>query len=401
MQHIDTLIAARWIIPIEPAERILEHHAIAIHQGQILAVGPANELEERFSPTERVDRSHHVLLPGLVNADAETPRSLLPAGAVADRWIDAEFVRDSVELSIARMLMAGVTCYADGALFPEIAAEAASSASMRACIGLPVHDRPNSWADSANTALTKGLELHDEYRSDPLITTHFAPTSDLSDETLARVRRAADELELTVAFRFADCGPGETAGARLERLGLLSALLIAVNPQDLNRTELERLARVGANVVCCSGLERFIHDFRTHGLNVAAGAGNAFRQDVLEMSRAPRCSMRAPSIPPLEWLRIITLNGAHALGLDDVTGSLVPGKWADICCIDLNDAYAQPMYDVATHVTDYAHRDQVSDVWVAGRRLVRNRQLARLDLAAVLARVERWRARISGTNPHD
>ncbi|HEU4603519.1 MAG TPA: amidohydrolase family protein [Steroidobacteraceae bacterium] len=401
MQHIDTLIAARWIIPIEPAEHILEHHAIAIHQGQILAVGPATELEERFSPTERVDRSHHVLLPGLVNADAQTSRSLLPAGTGEDLWTDADFVRDSVELSIARMLMAGVTCFADGSLFPEIVAEAASSASMRTCIGLPVHDRPNAWADSANTALTKGLELHDEYRSDPLITTHFAPTSELCDETLARVRRAADELELPVAFRFTDSGHGETAGARLERLGLLSALLIAVNPQDLNRTELERLARVGANVVCCSGLERLIHDFRTHGLNVAAGAGNAFRQDVLEMSRAPRCSMRVASVPALEWLRIITLNGAHALGLDDVTGSLVPGKWADICCIDLSDVYAQPMYDVATHVTDYAHRDQVSDVWIAGRRLVRDRQLARIDLPDVLSRVERWRARISGTNPHD
>jgi 5-methylthioadenosine/S-adenosylhomocysteine deaminase len=211
-----------------------------------------------------------------------------------------------------------------------------------------------------------------------------------------RVRRAADELELPVAFRFAVGSAAESAGARLDRLGLLSALLIAVNPQDLSRTELARLATVGANVVCCSGWEKSIHDLRAHGLNVAAGAGNAFRQDVLEMARAPRCSMPAPAVPALEWLRILTLNGAHALGLDEQTGSLVPNKWADICCIDLNDVYAQPMYDVAAYVTDQAHRERVSDVWVAGRRLVRDGELTRIDLSDLLARAERWRSRISG-----
>jgi 5-methylthioadenosine/S-adenosylhomocysteine deaminase len=340
------------------------------------------------------------VLPGFVNADAEISRVLLPptsTSTLENRWIDAEFIRDSVELSIARMLLAGVTCFADSPLFPEIAAEAASSAAIRACIGLPVHDRANAWAESANVSLTKGLQLHDDYRSDPLITTHFAPSSDLSDETVIRVRRAADELELPVTFRFSAAKFDEPTGARLERLGLLSALLIAVNPQDLSRGELERLAGVGANVVCCSGLERFIQDFRAHGLNVAAGAGNRFRQDVLEMSRGPRCSMQSPGVPPLEWLRIITLNGAHALGLDEEIGSLLPGKWADLCCIDVNDVYAQPLYELAAHVTDYAHRDQVSDVWIAGRRLLRDRQLARLDLVDLLARVERWNRRISGT----
>jgi len=179
---------------------------------------------------------------------------------------------------------------------------------------------------------------------------------------------------------------------------LLSALLIAVNPQELTRIDLERLAQVGANVVCCSGLERSIHDFRTHGLNVGAGAGTRFKQDVLEMTRGPRCSTQLSSVSPSEWLRIITLNGAHALGLDEEIGSLVSGKWADIACIDVNDVYAQPIFDIASHVTDYANRNQVTDVWVAGRHLVRDRRLVRIDATELLNRVERWRARIAG-NP--
>src|SRR4051794_30908621 len=103
MQHIDTLIRARWIIPIEPAELILERHAIAIHHGRILAIGAAAELEERFSPTELIDRPNHVLLPGFVNADADASHALLPAMTVPageDQWVDADFIRDSIELSI-------------------------------------------------------------------------------------------------------------------------------------------------------------------------------------------------------------------------------------------------------------------------------------------------------------
>jgi 5-methylthioadenosine/S-adenosylhomocysteine deaminase len=341
-----------------------------------------------------------VLLPGFINADAEASRALLPASnapALENQWVDAEFIRDSVELSITRMLLAGITCFADATLFPQVAAEAASSAAIRACIGLPIGSRANAWAESAGEALVKGLQLHDEYRSDPLITTHFAPSGDLSDETLIRVRRAADELELPVTFRFATSRSEDGTVDRLDRVGLLSALLIAVNPQDLKRSELERLAHVGANVVCCSGLEKSIHDFRTHGLNVGAGAGARFKQDVLEMSRGPRCSSSVSAVSPTDWLRITTLNGAHALGLDEEIGSLVSGKWADISCIDVSDVYAQPIFDIASHVTDYANRNQVTDVWVAGRHLVRDRQPVRLDLSDLLNRVERWRTRISGS----
>ena len=91
-------------------------------------------------------------LPGFVNADADISRVLLPAGdarALERQWVDAEFIRDSVELSITRMLLAGVTCFADATLFPEIAAEAASLAAIRACIGLPVRGETNAWAESS------------------------------------------------------------------------------------------------------------------------------------------------------------------------------------------------------------------------------------------------------------
>jgi 5-methylthioadenosine/S-adenosylhomocysteine deaminase len=157
MEQIDTLIAARWIIPIEPAGRVLEDHAVAIHHGRIVALGPLQQALERFAPRETLTRASHVLMPGLVNAHTHAAMTLLRGAAessnfehwlnrqvwpLEQRWIDAEYVRDGTELAIADMLTSGTTCFADMHLFPEIVAQAAAASHIRACIGLPVLDAP-------------------------------------------------------------------------------------------------------------------------------------------------------------------------------------------------------------------------------------------------------------------
>ena len=211
MESIDTLITARWVIPIEPAGLVLQNHAVAVHRGQIVAVLPAAQAQARFAAAESIERPAHVLLPGFVNAHTRAAMTLLRGAAESSsldywlsrqvrplelRWMDAEYVRDGTELAVADMLTSGTTCFADMHLFPEVVAQVASAAKIRACIGLPVADVPSPWDDSANECLAKGIDLHDEYRDDPLITTALAPEVDSSaDETLLRVRRAADELE--------------------------------------------------------------------------------------------------------------------------------------------------------------------------------------------------------------
>ena len=89
-----------------------------------------------------------------------------------------------------------------------------------------------------------------------------------------------------------------------------------------------------------------------------------------------------------------TLNGARALGLDDETGSLVAGKWADITCVDLGAPHVRPVFDPVSALVYAASASDVCDVWVAGRRVVEERRLTTLDEAAVLARADEWRDRI-------
>jgi 5-methylthioadenosine/S-adenosylhomocysteine deaminase len=423
MEHIDTLLSARWIIPIEPAGAVFEGHAVAIHQGRVLAVLPLAEAKQRFSPKETLERGSHVLLPGFVNAHTHAASSLLQ-GAVTSpsfelwshnvrllqqRWVDAEYVREGTELSIAAALTSGTTCFADQHLFPEVIAQTAAEARMRVCIGLPIQDTPTVWAGSASECLAKGLQLRDEYRDDPLISTALAPVEPaaVSDETLDRVRRLADELELPITMHVNESRGSAPSLERLEQLGLLSPLLAAVHMVKLDTSDIERIAAAGASIIHCpqsnlrlgSGLCP-VPLFKEHGVNVALGSGGFTNTDLLaELRSAAQLASsmfpRATPVEPHQWLQTATLNGARALGLGESIGSIVPGKWADLCCIDLARPHTQPTYDPAAQIVYAAAREQVTDVWVAGRMLVRDRQLTHLDIDAVLQRAELWRQRIA------
>lgn len=434
MDSIDSLICARWVIPIEPVGRVLEHHAVAVRAGRIVAVGPREELATRFSVGAIVERPNHVLLPGFVNAHTHAAMTLLRGAAesaaferwlktqvwpLEQRWIDAEYVRDGTELAIADMLTSGTTCFGDMHLFPEIVAQTAAESQIRACIGLPVVEQPTSWAGSAGECLEKGLRLHDEYRGDPLITTSLSPYAPwaLTDETLIRVRRAADELELPMTMHVNETSEDAHTGeertiARLQRLGVLSPLLTAVHMVHVDDADIDTCALAGVSVVHCpqsnlklgNGIAP-VARLNTRDINVALGTdGAASNNDLSMLDEVRTAALLARGfhsahvgIEAHEWLRFATLNGARALGLGEVIGSLTPGKLADLCCIDLARPHTQPVYDVAAHIVFAASRDQVSDVWVAGRALVSESRLTRLDEADLLARAERWRTRITTT----
>jgi 5-methylthioadenosine/S-adenosylhomocysteine deaminase len=446
MQHVDTLIAARWVIPIEPHGSVLDDHAVVIHQGRIVAVLPEKQARERFTAAQFIERRTHVLLPGLVNTHTHAAMSLLRGAAesadfeqwlqhtiwpLEQRWLDADYVRDGTELAIADMLTSGTTCFADMQLFPEATAQVVAATRMRACIGLPVFDRPTIWAESADECLDRGLRLHDDYRDDPLITTMLAPYAPwaVSDATLARVRRTADELELPVTMHLHESRSEPKLGdervlARLERLGLLSPLLLAVHMVHIDEDDMERAAAGGINIAHCpqSNLKLGngvcpVNALRAHGIALTLGTDGAASNNDLDMLDEMRTAallssglrpaasaaaaeeselLEPPPMGAHDWLQVATLHGARALGMGDAIGSLLPGKWADLCCIDLNRAHTQPVYDAAAQILYAASREQVSDVWVAGRALVTQGQLTHIDLEDVLRRAQRWRQRIGG-----
>ncbi len=415
MQQVDLLITARWVIPVEPSAAVLPWHTVVVRQGRIEAVLPREAAFARYRCEAPVERSTHVLLPGLINAYTQTasvlmraarPRSDVALAVFERQIIDPDYVRDATQIAIAAMLRAGVTCFADADLYPQVVAQTAAAAQMRICVGLTVGDTATDWAQSAGEYLEKGLQIRDEYRDDPLITTAFAPAaaSQISDETLGRIRRAADEIEAPILMPL-DKKPQrkEPLLQRLERLGLLTPLLAAVHPANLDSSDVAAAVRSGISVIHCArdalasqSDHTRLRELQQGGVNIGIGTGNAsagYDLDVLQEMRLT--ALQYADLNPHEVVRMGTLNAARALGLDAQIGSLSNGKWADLCCIDLANLQTQPLHDPGIQLVRAATRDQVSDVWVAGRHLLKAGQLTRMSVETLLQNAAAWSERVT------
>jgi 5-methylthioadenosine/S-adenosylhomocysteine deaminase len=437
VESIDTLISARWVVPVEPSGAVRDHASVAVHQGRVLGVFPEHEARARFSPLADVRLPGHVLIPGLVNAHTHAAMTLFRGLAddlplmrwlaehiwpAEGRWVGEEFVQDGTRLAVAEMLRGGTTCFNDMYFFPDDTARVAAGAGIRAVVGLILIDAPTVWARGEDEYLAKGLEVHDRLREDPLVRTAFAPHAPytVSDAALARVATLAEELDLPVHMHVHETAEEVRAGierhharplARLERLGLLSPRLVAVHMTQLEPDEVERVAAAGVSVVHCpesnlklaSGfcpVERFLDA----GVNVALGTDGAASNNDLDMLGETRTAAllgkavagAAGAVDAPTALAMATLHGARALGMDGETGSIVPGKWADLTAVDLSPVETQPVYNPVSQLVYAAGRHQVTDVWVAGRHVLKDRVLTTFDEAAVRARAEEWRERIAG-----
>ena len=439
MQTIDSLIHARWIVPVEPEDTVYPHHSLAVHEGRILDILPTDLARTRFSAGIEHELDRHLLMPGLVNTHTHAAMSLLRGLAddlplnewlnkhiwpAESRWVNEEFVHDGTQLAIAEMLRSGTTCFNDMYFYPDVSARVAAHSGMRACVGLIVIDFPTVWAQDADEYISKGLAVHDRFRGDPLIHTLFAPHAPytVSDEPLEHIRVLADELDIGIHMHVHETRDEidralETSGKRplqrLHELGLVSPSLVAVHMTQLTAAEVGEFAAAGAHVVHCpeSNMKLAsgfcpVATLAEAGINIALGTDGSASNNDLDMLGEMRSaallgkatSNDASAVPAHTALRMATLNGARALGLAGETGSLSPGKWADITAVCLDTIESQPLYDPVSQLVYACGREQVTDVWVAGQHLLKERQLTTLDETGILERACHWQTRIGSTN---
>jgi 5-methylthioadenosine/S-adenosylhomocysteine deaminase len=408
-ESADLRIDAQFIVPMSSAGTMLRAHSLLVRDGRIVEILPTDKAQERYQATLIVERPSHLLLPGLVNADAQAAMSLTRVmsdkspSEIAAR-LGPEFVYDSVLRSMAEMLKSGITCFLDRFYAPQESAQAAHDQGMRAVIGLPLTATPSPWAAEPSEYLSRALRLRDEYRSHPLITTCFAPLNvgELADEPLRRLATLADELEAGIAIDLSESLLREGAGAmhgplgRFADLNLLSPSFNALHAPKLEAQELALAQRAGIGFCSSPQLSLGARNFaslaalcaRGVKLGIASAGARTLRYDVWGEMRIAASLLEGPEAA-YQALTLCTSGAAAALGLDDV-GTLAPGKWADICCLDLSHpATFAGREDVRT-IVSCADRDSVSDVWVAGRALLSNRELVRLDWPSVASKARAW-----------
>ena len=433
--NIDILIHARWIIPVEPEDTVYENYALAVKNDKIVALLSSKDAKRKFKAKEELTLENHALIPGLINAHTHAAMTLF-RGLANDlplmdwlnnhiwpsekKWISPVFVKDGTKLAIAEMIRSGTTCFNDMYFFSDNTAEVCVNIGMRAVIGLIVIDIPTSWASTSDEYITKGEYIHDTFKHNPLISTAFAPHAPytVSDDSLKRIAVLAEELDIPIHMHIHETNDeieqsikqyGKRPLSRLSDLGLLSSRLIAVHMTQLEKNEINELKRTRVSVAHCpesnlklaSGLCP-IGELQKNNINVCIGTDGAASNNDLDMiGEMHTAALLAKGVSndcicsdSHTTLRMATLNGAKALGLNKLIGSLKKGKQADVVAIDLNQIETIPLYEPLSQIIYAADRRQISDVWIAGKRLLKNRELTTLKYEELLENSKLWGEKI-------
>lgn len=417
-------------MPVIPRHQVLQGHSLAVSEGRITAV-LEREAALAIPAAEHCRLPGHALLPGLVNAHGHSAMSLFrgladdyplmewlhehiwPAEAT---FVSEAFVRDGTDLALVDLILGGSTTFSDQYFFPEVTAECAATAGIRAQLVFPIINIETAWARNSEECLRQGLALRDSLRDHPLVEIGFGVHSTYSVDTatLKHVATLAHELDAIVQIHLHETrGEVEDSIARcgdrpidvLSQVGMLGPKTQCVHMTSLSRGDFALLKDSNSHVIHCprsnmkiaSGIcptQRLLG----HGINVALGTDGAASNNRLNMLAEMQAaallakleSLEATALPAMAALELATINGARALGMEKTIGSLEVGKRADLIAVDLSQPHTQPINNVISQLVYATSGQEVTHSWVDGKALLRDREVIGLDVPNVIERASHW-----------
>jgi len=424
MQHPDIIIKNGTILTMNKEGAVLEEGLVCIEGNTISYVGPQDNMD--IGSGRVIDASGGLILPGLVNGHTHAAMSLfrgladdLPLMEWLENYIfpvearmDGDFVHAGTMLACAEMIMSGTTLFCDMYLFEDHVARAARQAGMRCLVGEVLYDFPSPNYGPVEKGLEYTESLIRRWQDDPLVSVAVEPHSlfTCSPDLLT----ASNELALNhnvpliihVAETLTEIAQvreryGKTPVEHLHSLGLLGTHMIADHCVHLNDQDIKIMAEHGANVIhnpesnmkLASGVSP-VPDLISRGVTVGLGTDGCASNNNLdlftEMDMAAKLqkihTMDPTALDAVAVLRMATIEGAKALGMGDVTGSLEPGKMADIIIVDTNKPHLTPMYNPYSHIVYAARGNDVSHSIINGQLVMEDRRLLTMDLYETMER---------------
>lgn len=430
-----TCLYPQYLIPVEPAATVLSDHALVIRDNSILDILPAADARRQYAEASHIPLTTHALMPGLINLHAHSAMSLL-RGLADDlalmEWLNHhiwpaekqhvsdEFVFDGSCYAMAEMIRGGTTTVNDMYFYHDAVARAGVQSGMRTIVGCSILEFPTNYAQNADEYLQKAMNARASFENQQCIDFRLAPHAPytVTDTTFQKIIRTADQYGIGIHCHIHETEDeinsslqqyGMRPLQRLHQLGLLSQKLIAAHVVHASDEEITLLANTGvsvahnpaSNLKLASGFAR-IHAMQNAGVNVGIGTDGAASNNKLDLLGDVRLAAllaKAESGNPSaltahQALEMATLAGAKALGMEQQTGSLVPGKFADLIAIDLSCIETQPLFDPVSQIVYASGREQVSHVWINGQCVMQERQLTTLDQGALLSKAAWWQQRI-------
>lgn len=421
--HIITMNANLDIIP---------NGSLLIENGKISRISRETISDD---DAEMTDAEGMYVMPGFINTHTHLPMTMLrgyaddlplhewltdhifPAEA---RWVNAENVRLATRLAFIEMIKSGTTCFNDMYFFEDVIAEEARKAGIRGVMGESVIDFPTASFQTVDEGLAICEALIRKWQGDPIIHPSVcvhAPYT-CSKETLIKPKRLADKYHTLLQIHVSEtrkeveditAQTGMPPVEYLHSIGLLDRNVIAAHCVWLNEKEVELMATSGTSIGHCPKsnlkLASGIADTDTYakaGINVSLGTDGTASNNTLDMVEEMRFAALLPKVVHYNpeavnaraALQMATINGAKALGLDAITGSLEAGKSADLIFVHATSSNMIPVYDEYSAIVYAMNSKNVRSSMVNGEWIMKDRMLLHIDKEETLAAMERLASRV-------
>jgi len=428
MQDIDLIILGGKVLLIDAKNTYLDNAAIAINEGNIIAIDQPENIARQYSARKTITAKDSLIMPGFVNC--HTHAAMTCFRGIADDlelmdWLnnyifpaEAKNVNKYLAywgslLACAEMIKSGTTTFCDMYIFEDETARAAKAAGIRCLIGEVLFDFPSPNSKTPQEGLNYTRMLIEKWQNDPLISIIVEPHAlyTCAPDLLAKAKKLADDYSVPLGIHLLENKSekeqlqkkfGKDAVIFLKDIGYLNERFLALHCVCLTAEDIRLFANYGvkvshnpaSNMKLASGVAP-VPDMLKAGITVGLGtdgcASNNNLDMIKEMSTAAKLHKVARLDPTLmnaqTVVRMATIEGAGALGMDKITGSLEVGKKADIIILGLNKPHLTPLYNEYSHLVYAASGADIDTVLINGKVVMENRSLLTIDEAEVMQRV--------------
>lgn len=417
---VDYIVAAEYLVTMNENGDIIEHGAVAVDDGKIVAMGPAKEVYKDYQTKHLISGAGKALLPGLINGHTHSAMTLFRG--IADdtelmTWLEEtifpleaefvtpEFVEVGARLACYEMITNGTTTFVDMYFHPEIIAKVVDDCGMRAILAFPMIDYPSPGFEGWDDSHAAGVEFVEKWQGkNPLITPALAPHAPYSvaSQHLQQVGESARRLKAPISIHLAETYEEVNQIAELahttpilhalEQLGenqIIGAHTVFAQPQDYEAMASQSFGAIHnptSNAKLASGIAPVS---ALLAANVAVGLGTdgaASNNDLNMLEEVKFAALLhklrendATALPASAALSLATSNGAKAIGMGDKIGQLAVGYEADLIQIDIDDTRNMPLYDVTSHLVYSADGRDIVTTMVAGKLLMENRKVLTIN----------------------
>ena len=435
MQEIGIIISGGKILTSDEKDSIIHNGSIAIDEDTIVDVGRSEDIEARFAGRKTIDTRNCLVMPGLINSHTHAAMTcfrgiaddielmdwlnnyIFPAEA---RNVNPELAYWGSMLACAEMIKSGTTTFCDMYLFEDETAQVAHQAGMRCLLGEGLFDFPSPNAKNPEDGFAYTRMLIEKWANDPLVNIMVEPHSlyTCSPRLIKDAKALADEYNVLFATHLLENKGeakqlkekfGKRATAFLRDIGCLDERFFAFHCVCMDEEDIKIFADHGCKIVhnpesnmkLASGAAP-ISSMLEHGITVGLGTDGCASNNNLDMfgemstaAKLEKAERLDPTVMSAKTVtRMATRDGAHVLGMGNITGSLKPGMKADIIIIDLNKPHLTPIYNEYSHIVYAAGGSDVETVIINGRIVMENRMLLTIDENEAMERVRKIAERV-------